>query len=131
MLALKSEAASEVQSPTASHPNHGEPEAMAEATSSISQSPTIRITTAAHALAQLRARQAVKRQLQAQGLKVAHYAARDITILATQYLNEHRAELMPDAIASARAMILSGAFGKRAQRALCAKLESDAQTQKA
>jgi hypothetical protein len=100
---------------------------MAEAKGSLHQLPTIRITTAAHALAMLRSRQAVKRQLQAKGEKVAHYAAREITALATQYLSEHRSELMPDAIARARAMILSGAFGKRAARALRAKLESDAQ----
>ena len=35
---------------------------MAEAISSIAQIPAIRITTAAHVLAQLRARQAVKRE---------------------------------------------------------------------
>ena len=52
---------------------------MAEANRSIQQSPTIRITTAAHVLAQLRARQAIKNQLRKQGLKVSHYAARNIT----------------------------------------------------
>jgi uncharacterized lipoprotein YajG len=90
---------------------------MVEATSSIAQSPIIRITTAAHVLAQLRARQAVKRQLQAQGLKVTHYSARDISVLANQYLAEHRAELIPEAIASARAMILADVLGKRAAKA--------------
>jgi hypothetical protein len=64
---------------------------MAEANHSLQQIPTIRITTAAHVLAQLRARQAVKRQLQAQGLKITHYSARDISVLANQYLAEHRA----------------------------------------
>jgi hypothetical protein len=48
---------------------------MAEANASLQQIPTIRITTAAHVLAQLRARQAVKRKLQAQGLKITHYSA--------------------------------------------------------
>jgi cytochrome c553 len=61
---------------------------MAEANASLQQIPTIRITTAAHVLAQLRARQAVKRQLQARGEKVSLYAARDITALARQYLAE-------------------------------------------
>jgi uncharacterized lipoprotein YajG len=84
---------------------------------SLAQSPTIRITTAAHVLAQLRARNAVKRQLQALGHKVSHYSARDISVLVNQYLAEHRAELIPEAIAKARAMILRGDFGKRAQRA--------------
>jgi hypothetical protein len=45
-----------------------------------------RITTAAVVLAQLRARKAVKQQLQRQGLKVSHFAAREITALASQYL---------------------------------------------
>jgi hypothetical protein len=93
---------------------------MAEANASLQQIPTIRITTAAHVLAQLRARQAVKRQLQAQGLKITHYSARDISVMANQYLSEHRAELIPAAIVEARRMILSGAMGKRAQRALAA-----------
>jgi hypothetical protein len=47
---------------------------MAEANRSIPQIPTTaqaRITTAAHVLAQLRARQAVKRELQAYGHKSA------------------------------------------------------------
>jgi hypothetical protein len=93
---------------------------MAEATSSIAQIPTIRITTAAHALAQLRSRQAAKRQLQALGHKVSHYSARDISVLANQYLSEHRAELMPHAIAEITEATLRGDFGKRAQRALAA-----------
>jgi hypothetical protein len=38
-----------------------------------------RITTAAHLLAQLRARQAVKRELQKQGLKASHYSAKEIS----------------------------------------------------
>ena len=57
---------------------------MAEANRSIPQIPTIRITTAAHVLAQFRARQAVKDQLRKQGLKVSHYAARDITAMACE-----------------------------------------------
>jgi hypothetical protein len=96
---------------------------MAEAASSIPQIPTIRITTGAHVLAQLRARQAVKRELQAQGLKVTHYSARDISVLANQYLAEHRTELIPEAIASARAMILGGVLGKRAAKAFKEQLK--------
>jgi len=103
---------------------------MAEANSSIAQSPTIRITTAARVLAQLRARNAVKRELQKQGLKVSAYSARDISVWANVWLDEHP-ELIPEAIANARAMILRGDFGKRAARALCANLRSDAQTPKA
>jgi hypothetical protein len=49
-----------------SNPNHEET-GMAEANQSISQIPTIRITTAAHALAKLRSRQAVKRRSRQEG----------------------------------------------------------------
>jgi hypothetical protein len=99
---------------------------MAEATSSIAQFPTIRITTAARVLAMLRARQAVKRELQAQGLKVTQYSAAEITSWARCFLDDHP-ELIPAAREEARRMILSGAMGKRAR----AKLLNFDQTQKA
>jgi len=51
---------------------------MAEANPNIPQIPTIRITTAAHVLAQFRARQAVKQQLQRRGVKVSHLAANEV-----------------------------------------------------
>src|SRR5262249_23777547 len=88
----------------------------------------VRITTGAVVLAQLRARKAVKRRLQQRGEKVSQYAAREITALASQYLSEHRSELMPDAIETVTRWTLRGDFGKRAQRAA---LERFAQTQKA
>jgi hypothetical protein len=59
-------------------------------------------------LARLRARQAVKTELQRQGLKVSHYAAREITALASEYLAEHRAELMPSAIETITQWTLRG-----------------------
>jgi hypothetical protein len=83
-------------------------------------------TAAARCLAMLRSRNAVKEELRKQGLKLTQYSAREITSWANVYLYEHP-ELIPEAIANARAMILRGDLGKRAQRALCAKLESDAQ----
>ena len=95
---------------------------MAEANQTIPPIHTIRITTAAHILAQLRARQAVKDRLRKQGLKVSHYAARDITAMACKYLSEHRSELMPSAIETIERWTLAGEFGKRAQRAFRAKL---------
>ena len=91
---------------------------MAEANRSVPQFHTIHITTAACVLAQSRARQAVKDQLRKQGLKVSHYAARDITAMACEYLSEHRSELMPEAIETITRWTLAGEFGKRAQRAL-------------
>ena len=101
------------------------------AAASIQQKALIQVTTAAHCLAMLRARNAVKDRIKAEGLKPAQLSAREITSWAILYLEDNRATLLPDAIAQAKRMILSGAMGKRAQRALCAKLESDAQTQKA
>jgi len=74
---------------------------MAEANHRLPQIATAaqaRITTAAHVLAQFRSRQLVKEQLQRRGVKVSHLATREITALASEYLREHRTELMPDAI---------------------------------
>lgn len=101
---------------------------MAEANRSILQIPTIHITTAAHCLAAMRARNAVKDQPRKQGLGVSHYAARDITAMACEYFRQHRSELLPPAIETIERWTLAGEFGKRAQRAA---LERFAQTQKA
>jgi hypothetical protein len=101
---------------------------MAEANHSIQQKALIQVTTAARVLAQLRARQAVKRELQAQGLKVTQYSAREITSWAHVWLDDHHDTLIPDAIEEARRMILAGALGKRAQRALAAAQCSQSST---
>jgi hypothetical protein len=85
---------------------------------------TIQLTTAAHCLAMLRSRQAVKVELQRQGLKLTQYSARGITSWAHVFLDDHHETLIPHAIEEARAMILRGDLGKRAQRAL---LNTDAQ----
>jgi hypothetical protein len=77
---------------------------------------TIQLTTAAHCLAMLRSRQAIKSELRAYGLKPSHLSAREITSWAQLWLDDHAAELIPEALANARAMILKGALGKRAQR---------------
>jgi hypothetical protein len=89
---------------------------MVEATSSIAQILTIRITTASHVLAQLRARNAVKRELQAQGLKVSHYAAREISSWAQVYLEDHP-QLLDEARPVVEAWLAQGVFGKRAAKA--------------
>ena len=83
----------------------------------------IQLTTASRALAMIRAKQAVKRELQAQGLKPAHYSAREITSWARVYLDDHAAELMPDAIAQAKRMFLGGVMGKRAQKEFIEELK--------
>jgi hypothetical protein len=52
--------------------------------------------------AMYRARQEIKNQLRARGEHVAQLSARDITLLAEQYLAEHRQALMEEA----RAMVM-------------------------
>jgi integrase len=93
---------------------------MAEANHSIHQKALIQLTTAAKCLAMLRSRQAIKDELRKQGIKITTMSAREITSWAMLYLDDHSAELLPAAIAEARRMILSGAMGKRAQKALAA-----------
>ena len=88
------------------------------------RNPSIYIATAAHCLAMLRSRNAVKAELRKYGVKASHLSARDISVWAQLYLEDHSAELIPEALANARAMIARGALGKRAQRAL---LRSEAQ----
>jgi hypothetical protein len=84
---------------------------------------TIQLTTAAKVLAMLRSRNAVKDSLRAQGLKPTHLSAREITSWASVYLEDHHEALMPEAIASARAMILAGVLGKRAAKAFKEQLK--------
>jgi hypothetical protein len=73
------------------------------------------MSTASVALAQLRARNAVKDELRRQGVKVSHIAAKEITARAHEYLAAH-----PELVAEARPVIerwtAEGVFGKR----LCA-----------
>lgn len=53
-------------------------------------------------LARQKAIQATKRQLQAQGLRVAHFSARDISIAANGYFEEHREALIEEALETVR-----------------------------
>jgi len=97
---------------------------MVEANHSLAQTliaAQARITTAAICLAQLKARAAVKDNLRKQGLKPAHFAAREITAWAQVYLDEHP-ELVADARPVIEAWTMEGRFGKRAQRALALAL---------
>jgi hypothetical protein len=84
---------------------------------------TIQLTTAAHCLAMLRSRNAIKEELRKQGLKLTEYSAAEITSWAHLYLEDHQAVLIPDAIAEAERMILSGAMGKRAAKAFIKELQ--------
>jgi hypothetical protein len=106
-------------------PNHNDIGGIVIATNSLS--PAERLKSAVFTLALQRAKTAVKRQLQAKGHKVAHYSARDITMMAQAYLDQHRAELIAEAKATVECWVAEGFFGKRVQLAF-AKLSSDAQT---
>jgi hypothetical protein len=78
-------------------------------------------------LAIYRARKLVKEDLRAKGIKVSEVPKRDIDVLARLYLELHP-ELIPAARETIDKLTLDGVFGKRAQRALRAKLASDAQS---
>jgi hypothetical protein len=75
-----------------------------------------RLARAAITLAQQQAREVVKHQLRARGLKVQQIAHREITAMAWEYLAEH-----PELIGEAKPIIeqwrREGFFGKRAARA--------------
>ena len=77
----------------------------------------IQLTTAARCLAMLRARNAVKDRIKAEGLKPAQLSAREITSWAILYLEDNRATSLPDAMAKAQRMVLAGVLGKRAAKA--------------
>jgi hypothetical protein len=51
-------------------------------------------------MALYKAKKAVKHRLQAQGLKLTHYSAKDIIILAEQYMAQHLEQLINEATAS-------------------------------
>jgi hypothetical protein len=84
---------------------------------------SIQLMSAAKCLAMLRSRNAVKSELRAYGHKVSDLSARDITSWATVYLDDHANELMPASIEQARAMILAGTMGKRAQKEFIKELQ--------
>jgi hypothetical protein len=74
-------------------------------------------------IAHSRARDAVKRELQGRGLKVSHFSAKQISILAEEYFAQHGAELLPEAITTVERMRAQGHLGKRAQRVFVQNLQ--------
>jgi hypothetical protein len=82
---------------------------------------------AAITLARRAAIKATKRQLQARGLKVSHFAQREIVAQAETYFAAHREQLVAQAKADVERWRLQGFFGKRAQ---CAGLVSATQSAK-
>jgi hypothetical protein len=85
-----------------------------------------RITTASFVLALQRARSAVKEELKRQRRRLADVEAKEITALAREYLDAHP-ELVADVRPVVESWIARGVFGKRAQRAFCATLKTNAQ----
>jgi hypothetical protein len=81
-------------------------------------------------LARQRAIKAAKLQFQRQGLKPSHFAHRDIVVAAEDYLSNHT-ELIADARETIQRWLAEGVFGKRAQRAWRATLNTHAQKPKA
>lgn len=65
---------------------------MAEAAPSIHPRPSVVIAV----LAKQAARNAVKAELRARGLKLSHFAPRDLSIMANEYLDQHCAELFAE-----------------------------------
>jgi hypothetical protein len=57
----------------------------------------IRLRAATHTFAHQQAKRMVKHQIAAAGEKIWDYSARDLAIMATEYLAEHREELIPQA----------------------------------
>ena len=107
---------------------------MAQATPSISRHTAL--TIAQHiAMATMTrsmqlARGMVKEELKKQRIRLADVEAREISERARDYLIAHP-ELVAEARLAVSEWFARGVFGKRAQRAFCAKLESDAQKEKA
>jgi hypothetical protein len=60
------------------------------------------------------ARDAAKRQLRDRGLKVSHYSAKEISVLAEEYFARHP-ELINEAVTAIERLRVGGFLGKRAQ----------------
>ena len=66
-------------------------------------------------IARLRARNAVKRQLRDRGLRVSHFSAKEISVLAEEYFVQHGAELLNEAATTVERLRVECYLGKRAQ----------------
>ena len=81
--------------------------------------------TAVATLAMINARRAVKDQIRARGLKVAHFTAKEISILAEDYVAQHREQLR----AEAEHAIATWPGFARWRLPNCSNIESNAQKQ--
>jgi hypothetical protein len=90
---------------------------MVEANTSLQQTPTPAqaqtMSRAVVVLALRSAKEAVKLKLRAQGLKLAQFSGRDITVSAEEYLAEHRAQLIHEAREIVDRWNAQGMFGPR------------------
>ncbi len=91
--------------------------------------PSLRLCSHRHACADASGK-AVKRQYQAKGLKVHHFARRDIVMAANEYLREHR-ELIAEAAVVVEQWRKEGFFGKRLRDAQNLRLSCVAQSRTA
>ena len=90
---------------------------MAEATDSVHQAKVrASMGAAVMVLARQRAIKAVKRGLQARGLRPHHMPHREIIAAADAYLADHRAELIAEATPIVERWWAEGFFGKRSIR---------------
>jgi hypothetical protein len=76
------------------------------------------MTGAEMTIARYYAREAIKRELQAQGFKLAHYEACEITRKANQYIDDHP-ELIAFASERYRSLVASGRLRPPRKRKLC------------
>ena len=65
-------------------------------------------------IAHQRARDAVKRQLRDKGLRVSHFSAKEISLLADEYFTQHP-ELINEAATRVERLRVEGYLGKRAE----------------
>src|SRR5438876_12032598 len=63
-----------------------------------------------------RAKAAVKREIQAQGLRLCEFTAKEITLRAEDYLAQNREALLAEAMVVVELWIAEGFFGKRARQ---------------
>jgi hypothetical protein len=88
---------------------------MAEATLTVYEAALrVRMISGACTIAHRLTRDAVKRQLRDRGLKVGHFSAKEISILAEEYFAQHP-ELISEAATRVERLRVEGYLGKKAQ----------------
>ena len=83
---------------------------------------TVPMYGAVMTLARWDARKEIKRELYAQGIKLAHVESREITIAANRYIDDHP-EIITFATQNYRSLVASGRLRPPRQKKLCSTLE--------